>query len=403
MGNRVFNILKYIIVFLLLYFLNESAAFLVRFDKYLISTIILLLVFILFIIKIIFKKIKILSSKKLLFLFVSTSLILVSMMINNDFYSENFLVLIALLIGFFLSIIFDYKEFLKIFVNIMIFLCIYSLISTYILVPMAMNGKLSLTNIYYSSVNLPYFDLGFSYGVAYTNIVRTMSIFREPGVFQIYILFALYIYLFIHNKKNFIIILLFILTMVSTFSSAGIICIIPLIAYILFSKGIITTKQKIILIFTIILFIICFLLLNNDFLSSKLLYSLNKITDLSNESSKTRYGSIINLIDMSLGKPIFGNSLVNGLLTMYEKYNYYDTNVTGTFFVFMMSFGIPLTIFIIYAFVRFISKTSNNKFMSIIIFISLFLSINSQNIVYSWFLWLVFFYGIGDDAYEKEN
>ena len=60
-------------------------------------------------------------------------------------------------------------------------------------------------------------------------MVRNFGLFREPGVYQMYIILALIIQLFIFSKPNLKITIMYILVLISTFSTTGYIALLLLL------------------------------------------------------------------------------------------------------------------------------------------------------------------------------
>lgn len=404
MLKNVFKtILSYVLIFICLLFVNESGAFLLKYDKYFVTIILCFIIIFSVIINFIINNKKKLLGKQTLFFVVSILFILISMILNGDFDIENVLVILGIIIAYGMVLIYQPKDFIEKFINIIIFLCIFTLISTYIIQPLCLSGKINFFKTYIS-LNRPFYDMYFSYTPAYKTILRTMSIFREPGIFQIYLLITIFLYVFYLKKKSVWVLFLFIVTLISTYSTSGLICMIPILFYVLFNNQAVVNYKKIILVSVIVLSCIYFVY-NNDNFKENIIMALSKINNQNDESTVVRFESIINLLKVSFFNPIIGNSVVKGLNTIHLNYSSYDnTNVTGTFFVFIMAYGYIFGVYLMIIFYKFIYKICNKeKLKSVIIFISLFLSINTQNIIYSWFLWLLFFYGIGDDIYEKKD
>lgn len=155
-------------------------------------------------------------SKDILIAIILISLIMLSMLINRDFVGYHFYILFSIINGYIYSKEFLIKEMKNKYINIMLFLCVYSLITTYI-IKYIIPGVPTIIN----TANVVFYNYIFSYAIPTANYIRNFGIFREPGVFQMFISLAL---LFEFNKTNISKknILIFTLTMISTFSTVRI-------------------------------------------------------------------------------------------------------------------------------------------------------------------------------------
>lgn len=376
---------------------NESAYTLYVFGSYKAAVLFdhVLIFFIL--LKIFTKKIKVYKSMVLM-LVLFIMFILVSMVINNDFHVENFLVINAIINGFFISSIFDLKSYLKAFKNCIIFFSIYGLIVTYIMLPM---GLTSMFVTYYNpGTNIPYFNAGFSFVMGWNGLMRLQGIFREPGVFQIYILLSIMIEMFV-DKKNIKNIIVLLISMVMTFSTSLLVSLIPF-----FSAIIIRNDRKKFKFLLPLLILLLFVFTNID-IRNHIMKSFSKLTVGSTESTDVRYNSIKYMLEASLNHPLFGSSYVHGY---YYIRNYYmlpiNCDITGTFITNIMAGGYIYGMSIILLFYKFVKDIFGRKniLISLLLFTSLFLSICSQNIVYSSIIWTIIFFEIKLITIErKEN
>lgn len=387
-------LLLYIFCIIQIIFVNESAYTLYIFRAYKAAIIFDIILLLFTIYKIFIGKVNFYKLSILMFLFFSI-FVINSMIINNDLNTENFLVVNAIINGFIISSIFDIKTYLKVFKNCIIFFCIYGLIVTYIMLPLKMTSFFTLYHNPFT--NIPYYNAGFSFVMGWNGLMRLQGIFREPGVFQIYILLAIMIELFIDNKnaKNIGILLV---SMIMTFSTSLFVSLIPfLLAYIL------TQDKGKVKFFIPVLLLLVLLYCNTD-IRNYFMRSISKLVVGSTQSTDVRYNSIKYLLETSLRHPIFGNSYVNGYLFIRDYYSLpanYD--ITGTFFTNIMATGYISGGAIIYIFYKFIKDTFYRKkiIVAFLLFLSLFLSICSQNIVYSSILWTFIFFEIKNMTIER--
>lgn len=196
--------------------------------KYLLFSI----VFILFLkLTVIDKKIKI-RKKQLIILILLCFLIFSTMLINQDFTGGYFYMIILLVMAFFISQMINIDEFVESSIKCIVFFALYSLIC-YLLRPVIFHFRGFFPH-FYNSAGLPLFHLGASVIVDNPSYSRLFGIFRESGVYQIFLNIAMIFELFLHKggiRKRYILILF--ITIIFTFSTPGYIsCIAILLIFV---------------------------------------------------------------------------------------------------------------------------------------------------------------------------
>ena len=226
------------------------------------------------------------------FLFFVLSLILP--IIYGNFNAKQMIVtLVPWVVGYLFTLFVSYQEFKDVFLSIVRFLAVYSLITFAlgIILPdliaflpaVEKNGTL-----YYNTV--------FSVVSNTSFVSRNFGIFWEPGAFSIFLNVALYFELF-ENKFNAKHILLLAVTILSTVSTLGIVCMVILFAAFLTTDKYVSSSRIKSLIVTVgALGLVVLILYGGDFIYN----TFNKL-DMSgttiNESTavriKTDYGLLI--------------------------------------------------------------------------------------------------------------
>lgn len=396
--NKIFNFENFCVTvfYLLLYFSYDSNVRILRLGNNICLYINILLVVIFAIICIIKKKVKV--NHYSVFLLI---LLLIFTLISNTIYETNFNTILYMEIiivqAFIITTCLSKENFIKIFIKTLILISISSLIGQYVLAPLALDNKISC-KLYIDEKNYyPMVDLGISFAKYNFGIQRNYSFFREPGVFQIFLLTAMIFTLFSNNisdrnKTTYTIILL--LTLASTFSTMGIIsALIILIAYVISGQK--EKKGKLMIILLVLISLITFFVLKNEsgkFLLDRTFTKLFENT--SNESFSVRYYSIYNNILASLNNPIFGMGYDRGFNYIINNLNQFGTNdVTGSLFIIAMAIGWPVALICNYCFYKSITYVARKQqiIIRILIWISLFSSVNSQNILYTNFFWIIIF------------
>jgi hypothetical protein len=190
-----------------------------------------------------------LDKNTIFILLISGIFILLSVLFKGETLKQATVTIALLSVAYIFVNLISYKRFIDAYVNIIIFLCIYSLL-TYIVASLWPMLILNFP-VVINSADAKAYNLVFS--VIRTDFLylhRNYGLFWEPGAFQFYINMAMIIYLFAQKKKNVLIILVFIVTIVTTFSTVGnIVMLASLIAYMLRKEKTKNNKIKLLVLF----------------------------------------------------------------------------------------------------------------------------------------------------------
>ena len=135
---------------------------------------------------------QILKDCRILVLLASILLLVLPMVWKRDWQLMYFSILLCVLTAVFLTYFTSSREVAKYYVVILTALGAYSLIATYGLKYMARDGLIA-PSIFYNSNDWKFFNFGFAYAVYSRMWHRNFGIFREPGVYQFFVLLATYL------------------------------------------------------------------------------------------------------------------------------------------------------------------------------------------------------------------
>lgn len=221
------------------------------------------------------------------YLFQFSILGLITCIINIDYSVKYLYEILLLFISYFIVKALPFEKFILIFSDIIYVLGLFSIIVYvgYLVTPAFIEKLPQVVN----GNGLTRYFCGLSViGPEAYAIPRNYGIFREPGVFIIYLCLGLLIEIFNtnHNKRKIFVLCLSLLT---TFSTAGyIVAIFIVVTYLLFGKNVKrTVKYSIILIIIILYFIMSFMLSEYslfNYVFGKFMYQ--------NDSTDSRFGSI---------------------------------------------------------------------------------------------------------------
>lgn len=172
---------------------------------------------------------------KFLFLIFFMGMVITTMLYNSDSVRSYLHIILLIFCGFFVTELLSFQVFTRMFKTFMLFLCIASLIA-FIVKPLILQHSLLLPN-FTNATGVQFINLGVT-NIPVISVNRNFGVFWEPGVFQAYINLALIFELFFNKqfpRSNYI--LIFILTIFSTLSTTGLICLcLIIIAYMIKNK-----------------------------------------------------------------------------------------------------------------------------------------------------------------------
>lgn len=387
------NKVGFLLVFLLLY-LSYNTGNQMRWDRRIMAIVTFVVVVLFFLYAVFFKRPRI-HLKAIVSGMALTGVSLVGMVVYGDFAPDNFVFLMVLWCGIMVAHLLTFEQFTQSFIRIMIILCLYSLLCSYVLMPLVMNAGLSVFNtVINPNGNVPFVDFIFSFSLKYFGIQRNYGLFREPGVYQVFILAALAMELFMSRQKLRIFRLVVLLgTLITTFSTIGIVCGMLMITLYILPR---LSKRPIKILIGILVGAVAVIIIvgGSEDLQDLLSRSMNKLLDPADISFRVRFESIFNSLYASLQNPVFGLSLNNSLAYIIENLNAFGTtDVTGTTAIVFAGLGWPMGILVNVLLFRFchINLTVKNGLLACGLFVILFLSINTQNLLCNSVFWTFLF------------
>lgn len=327
-------------------------------------------------------------------------LVYLTMVLTFDYSGGNYVIILSIIIAMSTVNSIEFKRFSKIYVNILTFLGLYSLIFllfSNIVMPLPSNIFPRFSNI----SNLPFIDAGFTYIVDIQNYFRNYGIFREPGVYQFFVIIAIMFEMFFQEKKssNIKLVILF-LVILSTFSTVGYFSIISLIIVFFFKNEKNKGNKKAFMAILVLFIIMIILVKNNSLIEENLFRAVEKVN--SGESSLViRQTVILANIETWLDSPIYGSGIEDGLSNkarnlIQQKLNshgIFSVDNTSTITGILVAFGLFFSIAYLVLLYKFCSLTQENKIIKISLFFIIFININSQMLMYNELIYVLLFYG----------
>jgi len=183
--------------------------------------------------------IEILKDRRIVLMAASAAVLLVPMAVKQDWQLMYFSVLLCVLFAVFLTYFTTSREIAKYYVIILTVLGIYSIFATYVLRKLVWTGMFTVP-VFSNSNEWPFLNFGLAYAVDWEFWNRNFGIFREPGVYQFFIILALYLNNYtVQWKKNWqtwtVNMILFV-TMLTTLAIGGYIEMFLFIIFLYFDK-----------------------------------------------------------------------------------------------------------------------------------------------------------------------
>lgn len=322
-------------------------------------------------------------------------LILFSSFINNDVRMGLLYKMVIILFAAMFSKHISLKLFAYKYCKVISFLAFVSIIGTVLamIVPSFYSFAPKITNTAGNVFNNLYvYVVSLDFGS-----IRNYGIYREPGVYQMYLVLALFFELFIVESYSIKRIACYIVALLLTFSTTGFISLFLILILFQISgeKNRISVKQK--RIFGCFVFVVSlYLVFYTDMLSSEGVV-FGKLSNEDDHSSIARMSSITSNIEIWLNNPLFGAGLQSvadqfPLLTL-QRYGFPSTHNTNTFLCELATFGIfyfILFVMGIYKFCKNVTHTSVEKILLILIMCVLSVG---EKLTFSPFFYIIIFYG----------
>lgn len=333
----------------------------------------------------------IVSDRRMLAVIVSAVILLVPMLIKRDWQMMYFSILICLFFAIFLTYFTSYREVAKYYVIILSALCVYSLISLYYLKGQADAGRIHAP-VFANASDWTFYNFGLSFAVTWEYWHRNFGIFREPGVYQFFILMGLFLnnYAVCWKKQlpMWIINLILIATMLSTYAVGGFIELGLFAVFLYFDKKYYQSKWGRILgvlaaaLVVAVVVHILIQLQDEEFYQGFYIVFYDMYLRLTSgtDSLVDRLDAIFTNLQLFLRNPIFGDTIANVLHGT-------NHNTSSTLILYAV-FGIIGGTLNVLSWVALAWKKERNVIGNLILLVILFMSFNTQNLVADVFFWL---------------
>lgn len=329
---------------------------------------------------------QIFTDRRMLAAAVCGVVILLPMVVKRDWQLMYFSILIYLLFAVFLSYFISLKDTAKCYVLILCALSVYAILATYVLRLLPDEGLVNVP-IFFNDKGRDYYNFGLAF-VSITHVKeRNFGIFREPGIYQYFLLLALFLTNYTvewkSRKQLWLANLILAATMVTTMATGGVVELGLFVVVVFFDKKMYRDKR--LLWIAIGLVTALAVVLAVSFAMRNRIYWLvydtlfEKFVNRS-DSVTERTEAIIVDLQLFLQHPIFGTRLSDVLHAVRN-------NTTSTMILYAV-FGILSGSFHIVAWTALVWSRERRVWANLALLVILFMSFNTQNLTGDVFFWL---------------
>jgi len=335
--------------------------------------------------------VEILKDRRMLVLLASALILVLPMVLKRDWQLMYFSILLCVLTAVFLTYFTSSREVAKYYVILLTLLGVYSMIVTYGLKNPARAGVIS-PRIFYNSNDWEFFDFGLAYVMTGKYWHRNFGIFREPGVYQFFVLLAVYLnnYCVDWNRqwKLWACNVALAFTMLTTFAIGGFAELGLLIVFLYFDKkwylerwGKAAGIAAVVLLLGAVGFF--FYSMEQPNFNKSVLYEfydmfIRLTTD--SDSLVDRKDAIATNIEFFVGSPLAGKPIAQVLHGT-------NHNTSSTMLLFAI-LGVVGGMMHVASWAALLWKRERNLIGNLVLMVILFMSFNTQNLVANVFFWM---------------
>lgn len=409
MEEKGIKLSDYFLLFLVIYCSADTLLFGTNADsRFILLSYVILMLSIVFLIRPFSTKLKIAFPKKQLQYFLGmTCFCMLSMLFNFDVSFGYLLKIILLLFALLYSTRYSINDFFKIYEDIIFVICIFSLIGFILM--FLNNGVLPTPIITTNTYGRGFYNIGFAISPNYTRQLRNWSFFREPGVFQMYVILGMLIHISRQSKISIVRVIVYTITILTTLSTTGYIALIGVITLIVLRNNSMTSGKKIILI-SLIAFVIGYVAINTNLLSLDVVNQrqsvFGKFFDMQRGTTISRIGSFYGNIYLFFKNPLFGVGLggidKEFLNVVSQKYSVTAAANTNMLLIQFSAHGIFYGCLWTYGMYLF-SGHLGRGFERVIVLLTMLVLFSGENVQYGVLPSLLLMYGISlNQIYQEE-
>ena len=325
--------------------------------------------------------------RRMLVILAATVIVLLPMLVKRDWQRMYFSILICIYFAVFLSFFLSYREAARYYVGILSVLGVWSILALWVLRPLLVDTGIWIPPVFENQLGVVFYNFGLSFVSDNYVKTRNFGIFREPGVYQFFLILALYLNnftvqwkrqrtLWLHN-------LILAAAMLTTLSTAGV-AALALFAVVVFLEKKLYRNKWVwlgILVIAIVLAVIVAVIVAEQGELYWELYSmvLGKFQP-GEDSAVERLDAVFADLRIFLRHPLVGDKLSE---VLYSAAN----NTTSTLILYA-GLGILGGTLNVAAWIALVWEKKRSVWANLALLAVLFLSFNTQNLIADVFFWL---------------
>ena len=332
---------------------------------------------------------QIFSDRRMILMTGAALILLLPMLVKHDWQLMYFTVLLSWLFAIFLTYFTDTRELGRWYVLIMTALSAVSLVGLFILKPLALAGVLPQIR-FDSPGGWHMFNFGLTFvcdkNNQMDNALRAFGIFREPGLFQIFLFVAIQLNNYwVEWKKSWqmwaVDAVLFV-SLLTTFATGGVLALGLYVVFLFFDKGLYRDRRLQLLAVIAVaaaIGLLAYALAQGGTWAYELIGMVEKLFNQS-ESYTDRLDSVFTDAAYFLANPLAGADLAEVLFSV--------PNNTATSPILFAVFGIVGGCVHVLSWAALAWKRNRHWAMNMMLMLILFVPFNTQNVMADMFFWM---------------
>lgn len=338
--------------------------------------------------------------QQIFFAFLMFFCIIITAVLNDDYLNGYAYLAFLICVSIVLTRYINFAEFVFYFDKFMFFISCISLITflIYFLNPTFLSFLPTVTN----TANMNFHTVIFSNLIDYTGPLRNFGAFREPGVYQLFLILALLFQIFCFKQVNIRHFIIYCIAILTTFSTTGYFALFLVIICYATMISNMTFKQKSMLLLFMILFfgVISIMLFNDDIFN----LVFGKLFMSNSLSYTARMGGIFANLSMWEESPFFGS----GLTIVGEQFSaqtFYSLGMgsqdnTNTYLFFLATFGCFFTAIFCWSYYKLICYLTCTKIEKICLILILLIIFAGEKLAFSFVVWILCLYAVDGDYFK---
>ena len=336
------------------------------------------------------KKLKaVLTDRRMLLFGMAAMVILLPMLVKGDWQLMYFTILLSWFFAIFLTYFTTVEELGKYYVLILTALSALSLVGLFVLKPMVHMGWIP-GNPFDSPGGWHMFNFGLTFvcdkNLHMVNALRNFGIFREPGLFQIFLFVAIQLNNYTADWdrpwKMWTVNAILFMTLLTTFATGGVLALGIYIVFLFFDKGLYRDRRMQILAAAVVaagILLLVYALRKGGSWAYELIGMVEKFVYRS-YSFDARIESVVADAELFVSHPILGADM--------NEVVYAVPNNTATSAILFAVFGIVGGCVHVLSWAALAWRKERHWMMNVILMVILFIPFNTQNVMHDMFFWL---------------